>query len=332
MKKKMFVSLLMVVLLVGLALTGCGPEKVEDADQVGPVNHELTVGIVQFDEHPALDDARLGFEEGLKELGVKLDIQYQNAQREIPTSVTISEKFVKDGVDLIYAIATPSAQTAKQATDEIPVLFSAVTAPVEDGLVDSMEKPGGNVTGTSDEAPIDRQLQIFKDLDPTIEKIGIIFNTSEPNSQVQVDIAEQVAQDIGLEIVPVGISNINDVPQAVDSILKKVDGIYTITDNMVASAINVVAKKAMESGVITVGAEESHIAGGILMTDGLSYFELGKQTAQMAYDILFQGKSPADIPSAKATTTKKVFNEETLKTLNLDENHKVFEGAEKFDQ
>lgn len=143
--------------------------------------------------------------------------------------------------------------------------------------------------------------------------------------------AKELAPSIGLEIVEVGISNINDIPQAVDLIVKKVDALYTITDNMVASAINVVSEKAISNKMITVGGEDSHVAGGILITDGISYYELGKQTAKMAKEILVDGKSPADIPSATATNTKKVFNEKTLEALGLDKNNKVFEDATKND-
>lgn len=328
--KKSKVSKLMALVVSGMViLSGCS----QKADKVGAPSQEkvFKIGISQLAEHPALDDARRGFEDGLIELGVNVEIDYQNAQGDIPTSVTISQKFVKDKVDLIYAIATPAAQSAKQATNSIPVLFSAVTDPVASELISTMEKPGANVTGTSDASPMDRQLQIFKDLDSSIKKVGIIFNTSEPNSQIQVEMAKELAPSIGLEIVEVGISNINDIPQAVDSIVKKVDALYTITDNMVASAINVVSEKAISNKMITVGGEDSHVAGGILITDGISYYELGKQTAKMAKEILVDGKSPADIPSATATNTKKVFNEKTLEALGLDKNNKVFEDATKND-
>lgn len=328
--KKSKISKLMALAVAGmLVLSGCSNGEAN----TGKTSNEkiFNIGITQITEHPALDDARKGFEDGLKELGVNAEIIYQNAQGEIPNTLTIAQKFVKDKVDLIFAIATPSAQSAKQATKDIPVIFSAVTDPVLAELVDSMENPGGNVTGTSDATPMDRQLQIFKDLDSNIKKVGIIYNTSEPNSQVQVEQAKELAPGLGLEIIKVGISNINEIPQAVDSIVKKVDGIYTITDNMVASGINIVAEKALQNNLITVGAEDSHIKGGILITDGISYYELGKQSARMAKEILVDGKSPADIPSETSTNTKKVFNEETRKALNIDENNKVFEGASKID-
>lgn len=325
--KKGKVSNLMALGLAGLMmLTGCTSSKNEVSAHGNKV---FKIGISQLAEHPALDDARRGFEDGLVELGVEAQITYQNAQGDIPNSVSIAQKFVKDKVDLIYAIATPAAQSAKQATKDIPIIFSAVTDPVLAELIDSMEKPGGNVTGTSDASPMDRQLQLFKDLDSNIKNIGIIFNTSEPNSHVQVEMAKELSKDLGLNIVEVGISTINEIPQAVDSIIKKVDGIYTITDNMVASAINIVAQKAAQNNLITVGGEDSHVNGGILITDGISYYELGKQSARMAKEILVDNKSPANVPSETSTNTKKVFNEETLKALKLDENNKVFKTAEK---
>ncbi|MFA5576634.1 MAG: ABC transporter substrate-binding protein [Tissierellaceae bacterium] len=339
--KKGIVKLLALLLITMLVFTGCSandtPSKEEDtvtnesqsSEQNAPEEIIFNIGISQLADHPALDDARRGFEDGLKELGVNAKISYQNSQGDIPTSLTIAEKFVKDKMDLIYAIATPAAQSAKQATSDIPIIFSAVTDPVDAELVDSMENPGGNVTGTSDLTPMDRQLQLFKDLDSSIEKVGIVFNTSEPNSQIQVDMAKELAPSIGLEIVEVGISNINDIPQALDSMIRKVDAIYTITDNMVASAINVVSEKAIANKLVTVGAEDSHVKGGILITDGLSYYELGRQSAGMAKEILVDGKSPANIPSATSENTEKVFNEETLKALGLDENNPALNGAEK---
>ncbi|MGN9163770.1 ABC transporter substrate-binding protein [Tissierellaceae bacterium HCP3S3_D8] len=326
MKRNKLSKLITLALIATLFLVGCSTNNVQETNQD---TNEFKIGINQLAEHPALDDARRGFEDGLKELGIKAKIDYQNAQGDIPTTTTISQKFVKDDVDLIYTIGTSAAQSAKQATNQIPILFSAVTDPVIAELITSMEKPGGNITGTSDESPMDKQLQLFKDLDEDIHTIGIIFNTSEANSEVQIEMAKKLAPSLGLEIVTMGISSVNDIPQTVDSLAKKVDGIYTITDNMVASAINIVSQKAIARNLITVAAEDSHVNGGILITDGISYYELGKQTAQMAKEILVNGKSPADIPAETAKNTNKVFNEETLKSLKLDENNEIFKDATK---
>ena len=285
------------------------------------------IGISQFAEHPALDAVRKGFEDELKEEGVNVNIDYKNSQGDTGTAGMIAQKFVADKKDLIFAIATVSAQAAKQATNEIPILFSAVTDPVHSQLVDSLENVGGNITGTSDATPIDKQLALFKKLDNDIKKVAIIYNTSESNSEIQIKKAKEIGKNIGIEIVPVGVNNINDIPQAVNSVVRKVDGFYTITDNIVASAINLISKTAIKNKKITIGAEEAHVQGGILMTDGLSYYELGRQTGRMAKEILIDGKKTQDMPVETLEKTTKIINNNTLEKLNLSKENEVFSGA-----
>lgn len=323
MKKKSLISLTLVLLASILALVGC-----ENKENSQSSNNNFQIGINQFTEHPALDQVRAGFEAELEELG-GFDIDFMSAQGDMNNTISISEKFVKDKKDLIFAIATPSAQSTKQVTKDLPIVFSAVTDPVETGLVKDFSNPQINITGTSDESPVAKQLELFKKLDKNIKTIGIIYNTSEVNSTIQIENASKAAKDLGLKIESIGVNNINDIPQAVDALLKKVDGIYTLTDNMVASAINVVADKANEKGIITIGAEEAHVKGGILMTDGLSYFELGRQSARMAKEILVDKKDISSFPCEKAETTSKVFNEASLKKLKLDINNQAFKDAEK---
>jgi len=320
MKKNLGKKVLLIVLLVSL-LSGCASDE-------APSEKSFVIGINQLAEHPALDDARLGFEDALKEANITVEFVYQNAQGDIPTSLSIAQKFARDKVDLIYAIATHAAQSSKQATKEIPILFSAVTDPVIAELVASTENPGGNITGTSDATPMKAQLETFKKIDPSITKIGILFNTSEVNSEIQVNQAKNLAGELGLEIIEMGVSNINDIPQALDSLIKDIDGFYAITDNMIASAVAIVADKLNNAGIVSVGAEGSFVEGGLLVSDGISYYDLGKQTAQMAIDILVNGKAPSEIPSQSAQETKAVFNQETLDKLGLDVNNEVFKGAE----
>nr|WP_300004243.1 ABC transporter substrate-binding protein [Tissierella sp.] len=326
MIKKKIGKLVLVLMVGSVLLTGCSSKTKRDKTD----GEKFNIGISQLAEHPALDDARRGFEDGLKELGVDAKINFKNAQGDIPTATTIAQKFASDKVDLIYTIATPAAQAAKQVTQDIPVLFSAVTDPVKAGLTDDWKKPGKNLTGTSDEAPIKRQLKLFNQLDPSIKKVGIIFNTSEGNSEIQIQMAKKLAPEFGIEIVAMGISNINDLPQTADSMVKKVDAIYTITDNMVADGINIVSEKALANNMIIVGAEDSHVKGGALIADGLSYYELGKQTALMAKRILIDGESPSIIEVERAKKTSKMFNEATMKQLNIDATNQAFKDAVKF--
>lgn len=323
---KKYISKLMILALVGmLILNGCsvGNSKAEEEKN----ESTYTIGIVQLAEHPALDDARIGFEDGLKELGVNAEIIYQNAQGDIPTTVSISEKFVKDQVDLIYAIATPAAQSAKQAAQDIPVLFSAVTDPVESGIVEDWENVGGNVTGTSDKAPVEAQLKMFKEIDPSIETIGIIYNTSETNSEIQIKEVEKLAPKEGLKVEKIGISSVNEMPQALDSLLSKVGALYALSDNLVASSVELVANKLIEKNMISVCAEESQVGGGLLITKGLSYYELGKQTAKMAKEILVDKKDVSTIPVGLAEETVIIVNKNTLEKLGLDRNLPIFKDA-----
>ena len=322
MQKKRWMGVMSLALTGMLALGGCKSDAAGKKDTV-------KIGISQLADHPALDATREGFEDGLKELGVKAEIEYKNAQGEVPTSLSIAQKFVKDDADLIYAIATPAAQSAKQATQEIPILFSAVTDPVESEIVEDWETPGGNVTGTSDQAPVKEQLEMFKEIDPSIETIGILFNTDESNSQIQIDEVKELAPSLGLKVETVGVSNVNDLPQAVDSLLNKVDALYSVSDNLVASSIGLISKKLIEKKMISISAEESQVAGGLLITKGLSYYELGRQTAEMAKEILVDGKDPATLSVRKAENTVKTVNEKTLEALGLDISLPVFKDAEK---
>lgn len=316
-----FKPLLIVLALAAIIFTACSNQA--------QTKGKIQIGINQFAEHPALDAVRQGFEEELKAQGIDAEIDFKNAQANIDVATKISQKFSEDKKDMILAIATISAQSAKTATQKtkIPVLFSAVTDPVSAELVESNEKPNGNLSGTSDMAPVDRQLALFQQLRPETRKIGIIFNTGEANSEAQVKLATEIGAGMGLEIITIGINNVNEIPQAVDAILPKVDGIYTITDNLVVSAINVVAKKANEAGKLTIGAEKAHVEGGILMTEGLSYFELGKQTARMAKKVLVDGADISQMPVETLERTGKVVNLATAKLLGL-EGKQALEGAE----
>ncbi len=306
-------KLIILVIILSLGLSGCSN---------GNVSHDqsIIIGINQLMEHPALDDVRAGFEDEIKEGGLDLKIDYKNAQGDIPNTVSIAQKFVKDKVDLILAIGTPAAQSTKQTTDQIPILFSAVTDGVASGLVESNEKPGGNITGTSDMASVKSQLELFKQIDPTIKKIGIIYNTGESNSLVQIEEVEKYADDLQLEIITTGVNKINDVPQSLDYILGQVDAMYLLSDNMIASSVSLVSKKLLEKNMISVSAEESQVQGGILITDGLSYYELGRQTGKMALDILKNKKSPSQMPVGFSTNRDIKINKNTFETLKLNKN------------
>lgn len=338
-------KILAVVLVLALFAVGCGDsggateagtseatvtESVEttDATEAEASGKTYAIGISQLAEHPALDGARQGFIDGLKELGVDVTINYKNAQNDVPTAALIAEGFVADGVDLIYTIATPAAQAAAQVTESIPVLFSAVTDAEEANLVASNEAPGGNITGTSDAADINRQIALFKEIDPEIKTIGILYNTSEVNSEIQVNQVKEVAPEHGIEVIAVGINSVHDISQAMETLVTQIDGLYVPSDNLLASSISIVADILKDNKIPSVSAEASQVEGGTLLTEGISYYELGKQTAQMAKKILVDGVSPAEIPVEFAIVKEMTINKTTAEVIGIDVSQPVFEGAE----
>lgn len=290
---------------------------------------KTTIGVIQFTQHSALDNAKKGFVDEIEKNYPEINIEYLNAQGSIPNIITIGRKFLRDEVDLIYGISTPVVQGLKNINNKIPVIFTAITDPVKSGIVDSFNQPNCNFTGTTDQAPIKKQLQLFKDFKEDIKTIGIIYNTSETNSLIQVEQVKKEAKKLNLQVKTIGVSSISEIPKATESIIRKVEGIYTPADNMIASSINIIAEKSIENNIITVGAEEAHVKGGILITSGINYYDLGKQSAHMATDILLNGKDINKIPVENSKNIETVVNIDTFKKLNLKYKEKELDKYKK---
>ncbi|NLB32481.1 MAG: ABC transporter substrate-binding protein [Tissierellia bacterium] len=318
-----------ILLVVPAILTGCvtnaSTDKSETRDQA---TENLTIGIAQLVQHPALDASRQGFIDELNTLGVNVEIIDQNAQGDIANAQMIAEKFVKDDVDLIFTIATLTSQAAKTAIKgtDIPMVFTAVTDPVFSELVTAMDVTDENITGVTDAAPIKENLELFKELKEDIKTVGIIYNIGESNSEVQVEQTKEIAAQLGLTIETVGITTANDIPQAVNTIAKKAEGLYIITDNMVASAISLVANLAAENNLLTVSADGTHVDEGILVSKGISYYVIGQQSARIAKQILVDKADLADIPVQQSEYEKKV-NLTIAESLGFTKDNKAFEGA-----
>lgn len=318
-------KLIITMAIMSTLLVGCGKKE---AEEVKTGDTTYTIGINQLMEHKALDDAKQGFIDGLEELGVDVEIVDKNAQGEIANATTIAQKFVSDDVDMMFAIATPAAQASARASSEIPILFTAVTDAEGAKLVKTNDAPGGNVTGTIDAADVKSQLEMFKELDPNIENIGIIYNLNEQNSIVQVEEVESLVDELGLVLKTIGLDSINDISQGVRSLLKDVDAVYIVSDNMIANSIDLLAPELIKNNIISISAEESQVAGGILMTNGLKYYDLGKITANMAKEILVDGKDPSEMAVRMAEDKTIVVNRKTMEALGIDENHPLFADAE----
>ena len=295
------------------------------------VAEEYEIGISQFVEHPSLDLAREGFidqlaEEGFIE-GENLKIDLQNAQADFSTAQTIAQRFNQNDPDLVLAIATPSAQTAANVIKNIPVLITAVTDPVEAGVVNSMESPGGNVTGTTDMNPVAKQLELIKDFLPELSSIGILYNPGEVNSVVQVDIAKEKAEEMGVEIKEGTVSNSSEVSLAVSSLVDSVDAIYVPTDNIIVSAMPTVLQTAHNNNVPVFASENNSVEQGAIATLGIDYYLLGKQTGSMAARIL-NGAETANMSVESSDELKLYINKSSAEKIGLDIPAELLESAD----
>ena len=262
----------------------------------------VTIGISQFAEHGSLDNCREGFLEGLKEAGYEegknLTVEYQNAQADTGSAATIADSFVNKKVDLICAIATPSAMSAyNSAMDaDIPVIYTAVSDPAGAGLVNEDGTNVGNITGTSDKLPVTEQMELIRELMPDAKKIGILYTTSEANSVSTIQEYKDNAEKYGCEIVDTGINTIADVEMAAKDLASKVDCISNLTDNTVVSALQTVLAAANDAKIPVFGSEVEQVKNGCVAAVGIDYVALGKQTGEMAAKVLKGEATAAETP------------------------------------
>ncbi|NLY21318.1 MAG: ABC transporter substrate-binding protein [Tissierellia bacterium] len=318
-KGKFSKSIIMVLVLCMAVLTACGKkEETVDKGEMTTDGQTFKIGVIQIADHPALDNTRIGLEEVLKEKGIDFEIEYKNAQGE-PGNVSLAvQSFVQSEVDLIYAIGTPAAQGAAENGADIPVLFNAVTDAVTAELVESNDAPNGIVTGVSDYVSSKSQLETFLRLFPEVKTMGAIFNTNEKNSEVQIDELIANGKELGIEVETIGINNLNDVSQAMASLVGKTDGLFAITDNLIASSAPIIGEILVEAGLPSMAAEEGPAAGGLLFSEGISYEYLGNLAGEMAIEILVNGKKPSEMPVKFAEETTLMVNSEVAEALGID--------------
>lgn len=280
------------------------------------------IGICQLTEHVALDAAYEGFVDGLAEAGYvdgeNIELDHQNAQGDQSNCPTIASKLVNDQSDLILAIATPAAQACANATEEIPILVTAVTDPAVSGLVEDNEAPGSNISGTSDLTPVKEQLDLMMKLLPDTEKIAILYCSSESNSEIQAELAMEAAEELGIETMEATVSSSNEIQQVVQNLIGKVDAIYAPTDNMIAAGMQTVSLIANPAGLPVICGEEGMVKNGGLATNGINYYNLGKQTAAMAVKILEGEADPATMPIEYLKDVETVINAATVEELGIE--------------
>ena len=307
---------LVLAMIMALSLTACGGSSSEEA-----ADEKIKIGILQQLEHPSLDEAREGFVQALADNGYvdgdNIVIDYQNAQSDQSNLSNMADRLVNEDSDLILAIATGAAQTVAGKTKDIPVLVTAVTDPVDAGVVNSMENPGTNVSGTSDASPMKEQLELLISLKEGVEKIGLIYTSSEDNSILQIKQAKEILDAMNVEYVEQTVTNSNDVQQAMQSLVEKCDAIYIPTDNVLASSMALVADIAWPAGIPVVAGAESMVTDGGLATLGLSYYNLGYQTGEMAVRVL-AGEDISTMPVETQKEYNYIVNGDAVDAMNIE--------------
>lgn len=333
MKKRVVATVLAAMMAVTM-MSGCGKAQAKSETK----KENYVIGIEQFAEHGSLDNCREGFLKGLAKEGIEegknLKVEYKNAAADMGTAGQISDSFVADKVDLICAIATPSAQSAYNAAmdKDIPVVYTAVTDPISAELADKDGNATGNATGTSDKLPVKEQLEMIREMLPDAKKIGIIYTTSEANSVSAIKEYESLVKNYGFTLVKKGISTTADVSLAADDLLSKVDCITNLTDNTVVSSLPTILDKANAKKIPVFGSEIEQVKIGCLAAEGLDYIALGEQTGKMAASVLKGEKKAEDM---KFETIKKpgfYVNNKVAKNLGIIVSKKLSKNAvESFD-
>ncbi|MCA9765362.1 MAG: ABC transporter substrate-binding protein [Carnobacterium sp.] len=305
------------LMLAGIVLAGCGTNNEADSGKDEGIN----IGVLQYMEHESLSLAREGFLSEFEEAGYiegeNLTVDYQNAQGDQANLQSMSERLAGKN-DVVLAIATPAAQALANVTEEDPILFTAVTDPVDAGLAETMEKPNKNLTGTSDIVPIEEQIALLLSVAPEAKTVGIIYNSSEPNSKIQADLAEKAIKDKGVAVKVLTVTSTNDVQQVMTTLAQEVDAVYIPTDNTLASTMPTVGEIAMEYKLPVIPGSAEMVQAGALATYGINYSDLGRQTAKMALEIIKDGKKPANMKVETSNNLELVINKDMAKALGID--------------
>nr|WP_050900584.1 ABC transporter substrate-binding protein [Paenibacillus elgii] len=301
-------KLLSLLIAVPLLVAGCGTKAPAPANSSGggdaskPTDKKVVkIGISQIVEHPSLNATREGFLAALKDNGFidkeTMQVDYKNAQGDATTNLTIAQKFAADKKDLVFAIATPSAQAAVQNVKDAPVLFGGVSDPVSAKLVKSLDKPGGNVTGAADTHPdaIPKLIDFIASDFPKVKKIGIVANEGEANVAFMVKTAEAAFAKHNIQVVKASVANSSEVKQAAESLVGRVDAIYITLDNTVVSAVESIIKLASDKKIPFFASDRDSVEKGALATYGFKYYDHGYQAGKMAVEILKNGAKPGDM-------------------------------------
>ena len=307
------------ILTASFLLISCSNKK-----EVVPTEKIYKIGVSQIVEHPALDDAKKGFQEAVKKSGLKVEFDDKNANKDMSAQTIIMQQFNNDKKDLVFAISTPTAQAAMAQIDsKTPIVFASVSDPTGAGLVG---KP--NITGTSGVPEIESNLKLIKEAFPNAKKIGVLYNTSEQNSVVQVKMLKELASKYGFEIISESSTNANEMVSALTKISKEIDVFYAIQDSTLVTYFKNLSEKMNEEKIPIVGSSIVFSDLGVLMSQGTTDYQIGYRAGEMAVDILKNGKKPSDIKIEAVQKPTISINKANMELLGITLPQSVLSKAE----
>jgi len=303
-------STLIVLLSIILLLAACGG----GGGNTTTDGEVYKIGISQYLEHPSLDATREGFLAALKEAGIEkgvnLELDYNTAQADSTNNLSIAQKLAGGNYDLVVAIATPSAvplaQAMEKAAKDTPMLFAAVSDPLNEKLVESLDKPGGKITGAADLNPksIEMLMDFIAEHLPDVKNVGLVINKGEPNAVIMANLAQEALAKHGVNLIEAPVTNTSEVQQAAQSLVGRVDALFVTLDNSVVSAVNAIIQIAEENEIPLFASDRDTVQGGAVAAYGFDYYDHGYQAGEIAVEILKQGKKPADLAVTIPDTEK----------------------------
>ncbi|KWW28053.1 MAG: putative ABC transport system substrate-binding protein [bacterium P3] len=324
MKNKYFLILIIVTVLAGLYYTVSRKNSKKD----------LTICAIQYIEHPNLEKMYRAFQEEInkwaEENNKTVIFELQIANQDVSLASQIANRYVQSDADMILALGTPAAQAAQRATKKTPIVFGAITDPVEIGLVESLEHPGKNVTGSSDKWPYEKQFEMIKSLLPETEDIGIVYNPSEANSENAMRDIRRIAGKMGFHLYEVPVSSSTEVYTAAQSLVRKSDIFFAPADNTVLSALDAYLKVAKQYHIPLFVGDEGSVEKGGIATYGPDYYDLGIETGKLAVRIL-NGESPSELAVVRPTTGTLVVNKKSSEYFNIEYPDSLLKQAKIFE-
>ncbi|MDT2808098.1 tryptophan ABC transporter substrate-binding protein [Vagococcus lutrae] len=314
--RKLKISLMIIGLMILYPIITMTVEKQQENR-----SNSMTVGVLQYISHPSLDEIYQGILTGLKEQGLEegknLKVVFQNGQGDQSKLNMMSQQLISEKPDVLIGIATPAAQALANATQEIPIVLGAITDPENAGLVSSNEHPGGNITGVSDQSPVEAQFDLLKLLLPATQRVGILISSAEDNAIVQAERAEAAAKERGLTTRRYVVPSSNEINSIVSNMVREIDTLYIPTDNTIANNMSAVAQIATQAHVPIIPSVASMVEEGGVATIGINQTDLGVQTGRMAADIVLKNQKPGDMPIYVFSEGDLIVNEEQLDSLGI---------------